>query len=809
VKLSVLALAAALSLPLAARAAELVQLSGPARSAAPAVPMALYGSLPGAWASAVGQDMSRLTARFGAAGSAPVLRSLGSLCGTPEAFAALPPRERAERLFKAELAARDQAHAEAAALLAQLPKADPAKPDYALLVARLQQLQGPLSGLLDGPEASRVRAAYAQAHGRLSEDQRRRFAALLERAFRTFKGGAPVEGTLVELAAADLPQTPAGLMTPRVAELRRAQAPAPAWDHRLAPPLPPAPRPLPLRARVAAVTARQALIRAAAQGVYVPARDAFRWAMGHAGEIWRKYVSGREVDKHNFRWGVIEKLHKEGDFRGSLGHPVYDYMPEVMSPLIFRDDAVAEIRKQTRLVGRDLVVDGERYPVKPVELSPMMGVSGMSFPQLSAQSHLSLIYIHLKLAQSLGVRVLDNTGEGGPGLHLAILEGDREKARRYLVDWNLANKQFQQNSWGEAEITRFVDQLMDKRDALFKDFTPEDLARSQVVAQFGSALNGIRGEGGFVDFDKLRNIGGSPFVAMTQFKLKQAAKRGARVDSRKIDSVVAALREIPRGSTAKSPEVNPDFSSYEDIAALVRATKLVTRKPVSLKFGVGSVTDLRDFLSYLKEHDALPDHIQLDGRGEDFSPGSGNAPPGANTSLPSNEAVIVTDAVLKQLGVRDQVFLEATGDIFLPADGVEKLALGADGLSGARVWMNMGLGCAKVKACANGNCPYGIASRSNSLVGLSLDPAKIAPKGFTAGANWFRAYTQTLAETGTSDWRTLRSQIGLASRSTAVRLKVGPKMLPLDRVYDLDYVSDLLRGVMTRREVKRLVFGRY
>jgi glutamate synthase domain-containing protein 2 len=727
---------------------------------------------------------------------------------SPEAFAALPPRERAEALLKAELTAREQAHGEAERALAEFKTADPATPEYALLVARLQQLQGPLSRLLDGPGVSEVQAAYVQAHGRFSEDQRARFATLLERAFRTFKGGAPVEGTLVELAASELPRIPSGLMTARVAALRRASAAAPAWDHHLTPPQPPAPRSLALRARVGVLTLKQGAVRLVAKALYVPARDAFRFVMGHVGEIWRKYVSGREVDKHNFRWGVIEKLHKEGDFRGSLGHPVYDYMPEVMSPLIFRDDAVGEIRAQTRSVGRDLVVDGETLPIRKLELSPMMGVSGMSFPQLSAQSHLSLIYIHLKLAKDLGVRVLDNTGEGGAGLHLAVLEGDREKARRYLVDWNKANGQFKDDSWGEANVTRFVDQLMAKRDELFKEFTPADLAKSQIVAQYGSALNGIRGEGGFVDFDKLRNIGDSPFVAMTQFKLKQAAKRGAKVDSRKIDAVVAALREIQRGSHAKSPEINPDFSSYEDIAALLLATKIVTRKPVSLKFGVGDVKDLHDFLAYLVSRGALPDHIQLDGRGDDFSPGSGNAPPGANTSLPSNDAIIVTDAILKQLGVREQVYLEATGDIFLPADGAEKLALGADGLAGARVWMNMGLGCAKVKACANGNCPYGIASRSDSLVGFSLDPVKVAPKGFTAGANWFKAYTQTLAETGTSDWRTLRSQIGLASRSTAIRLKVGAKMIPLDRYYDLDYVSDLLRGVLTRREVKRLVFGR-
>lgn len=804
-------LAAALALAAASapcRAGELVQLSG-ARAAGPGAALGLYASPSPAWADALGPQLGRLMERFGAQGAPAVMHALAGQALLPGQFAARAPRERAERLLKAELSARADAQAQAAAALAELAgRPDPSSDEYPVLVSRLYMLQGPLARLVDGPDAARLAEAYRAARGRLDAAQQERFSRLLERAQRAFPGSEPGP-TLFELTVAGLPRIPAGYMTARVAQLRGASASAPAWDHRLAPPLPPAPRSPGLRSRVAALRLRDGALRLASRGLYRPARDAFRAAMGELGEVWRKYVSGREVDRHNFRWGVLERLHKKGDFRGSFGHPVYDLMPEVMSPLIFREDALAPLRAQKRLVGRDLVIDGRVVPVRKVEYSPMIGVSGMSFPQLSAQSHLSLIYIHLKLAKELGVRATDNTGEGGPGFHLAVLEGDREKLRRYLVDWNKANRQFDGDPWGEAEVVHFVDSLMRKRDALFKEFTPQDLARAQVVAQFGSALNGIRAEGGFVDFDKLRSVADSPYVAMTQFKLKQAAKRGARVDPRKIDAVVAALREIPHvGKPFKSPELNPDFASYEDIAALVKASKLVTRKPVSLKFAVGDVKDLHDFLAFLKAHDALPDHIQLDGRGDDFSPGSGNAPPGANTSLPANDAVIVADAILKKLGVRGQVFLEATGDVLLPAEGVLKLALGADGLAGARVWMNMGLGCAKVKACADGNCPYGIASRSNSLVGLSLDPEKVAPKGFAAGSNWFKTYTQTLAETGQADWRTLRDTIGLGSRSTALRLKSGGKMLPLDRYYDLDYVSDLLRGALTRREVRKLVFRR-
>jgi len=787
-------------------AADLVQL-GPSAAQPPV--FALYSSRAKGWDAALAGQLPDLLRRYGPLGASPIVNQLALETRTPEAFAALPERERAEETLKAALEVKTKLSREAAYLASQVEVGDPAGAGYALLTARLAMLRGPLAVHLDPAERAAAAKAYEAARLRLSAERRSGFDRALSLVGGGVFGKASEDTTVFEAVAAGLSQPPAAAMTPRVAELRRAQAPAPAWDHALpAPPAPRLSRGMALRAKIAWVGAGYRLRRAAAQGVYVPLRDAFREAMNEAGAIWRKYISGREVDKHNFRWGVIEKLHHDGDFRGSLGHPLYDGMPEIMSPLIYRAGAAARIREQTATIGRDAWIAGQKVEVAKVHLSPMMGVSGMSFPQLSAQSHLSLIYIHLKLAKELGVRTLDNTGEGGPGLHLALLEGDRDRALKYLVDWNRANGQFKEGSLAEAKLVHFIDQLMAKRDQLFKEFSPEDLKKAQIVAQFGSALNGIRGEDSRVDFDKLRAIGDSPYVAMIQYKLKQAAKRGARVDSRKIDDMVAALREIRRGQPAKSPEINPDFSSYEDIAALLLATKAVTRKPTSLKFGVGDVADLLDFLTYLRDQGALPDHIQIDGRGDDFSPGSGNAPPGANTSLPSNEAVIAVDAILKKLGARDQVFVEATGDVFLPADGVEKLALGADGLSGARVWMNMGLGCAKVKACANGNCPYGIASRSDSLVGLSLDPAKIAPKGFTAGSNWFKTYTQTLAEAGLSDWRQARRELGLASGSRAIRVKDGPRMWTLDHVYSPEYVENVLRGALTPEEVRRYVFGR-
>lgn len=784
-----------------ASAGPLIQVQGRAGPAAPRA--SVFTGRPAGWAEQLGPDLGQIEALYGVYGAAPVLRALAEKTPEPADFARLPREERAERILKAGLRASELVAAEALAAAAEAGKADPSSPEYAVLFARLQMLNGPLRRLVPDEPAAAAAAAFEDVKVRFDAARTRRLEARLARIAAS--GGLE---TLVDHALAELPRVPSALMTPSVARLRKESGPRPKWDLAATDRVPKVSRSIELRARLAAYGAKHELARFAAQKVFVPARDAFRWAMGHAGQIWRKYVSGREMDRHTFRFAVVEGLFKKGDFRASFGHPLYEGDLKVMSPLIFRAREAAVMGGQTKRVGRDLVVAGEKIEIAKLEVSPMLGVSGMSFPQLSAQSHLSLLYIALKLAKEQGVSMLQNTGEGGPGLHLALLQGDAERAIKYIVDFNVENGRFARDSAQAAQVVGFVDRLMRARAKLFAEFTDEDLARSKVVAQFGPALNGIRGEDGFVDFDRLAAIAEPRSVAMVQFKLKQAAKRGAKVDPKKVDDVVAALRDIRSGRNGKSPELNPDFSSYEDIAALVLATKIVARKPVSLKFGVGDVADMKAFLTFLRDANALPDHIQLDGAGLDFSPGSGNAPPGADTSLPSTDATIVVDALLKSLGVRDQVFLETSGDVLLPIDAVEKLALGADGVSAARCWMAMGLGCAMVKACAEGACPYGIAARSDSFAGLALDPAKVAPKGHLAAANWQKAYLQTLAEAGLSDWREARGRLGLAARSSSLRVKDGRRLWTLDFVYSPEYAANLLRGALTREQVEQIVFAK-
>lgn len=773
-------LACLLALPLSAAPVRLPARAGP--------PGALHATPRHSWGGALDPALRALPSRRGGSPLAPVLRALELRGVTPESYALMAPAARASaaRLAAATVAAEAEREAPRLERALADPAADPASPEFELAAAQLSWLAGPLAGYLPPEQRARLAAAAESARARLGEARAARLARSIEESARLLGRPGELEATPVERAAAALPNPPAGLMTPGVARLRAA---APVVEL-------PAPPSSPLfRARVAAAKGRTAAVRSFARGVYIPVRDRLRVVTAWFGEFWRKNISGQPQSRHDWRWSTLEKLHRKGDFRGSFGHAVYDGDFEIMSDLVFPLQAREVMAARTLRLGQ-------------ATISPTLGVSGMSYPQLSAGAHLSLLYIHLKLAKEKGLRQLYNAGEGGPALLLGLLERDSEGLKDWIRAWNVANGQYAAGGSRDAAVAAQIEQLMAERDKLFAEFTDEDLSKAQIVAQYGSDFNGARGPGGSVDFDKLRRVAANPAVAMIQFKLKQAAKRGAQVDAGKIDYIVGAMREIPRRLRVKSPELAPDLTDAHSIAALVRATRLVTDKPVSLKFGVGSAATLLEDLRVLRDADALPDHIQIDGRGDDFSPGSGNAPPDANTSLPAREAIIVADALLRKLGVREQVLLEAGGDVMQPKDAVGALALGADLVSAARGWMGMGLGCGKVRACAEGSCPFGIASRSGTMVGLALDPSKIGPKGYAAAANWHKVYAQTLAEAGLWDWRRAYRQLGLATGSERVRVKDGPRTLPLDRFYDPAYVADLMRGALDRREVERHVFGR-
>ncbi|MCC6748139.1 MAG: hypothetical protein IT371_10800 [Deltaproteobacteria bacterium] len=537
--------------------------------------------------------------------------------------------------------------------------------------------------------------------------------------------------------------------------------------------------------------------------LYRPVLEHGRQLLEWVGSMFRKYVSASAPDAHSARWKNAEAWHDHGEPHMGFGHEVYAGSPLITSPLIPPTGAtIKELGEQVRVVGRDDYV-------RKVEFGAAVNTSGMSYPQLSARALVALLYAHVKLAKA-GVRQTYSTGEGGPHMHLAVLSGDGEALKAFVLAHGAQLGDIRPGSYAEAKVRVFIDRLMKERQKLFADLSPEDVKKAQIVMQFGSALNGVRGADGRIDWTRLKDLGASPYVAMVQYKLKQAAKRGARVDASKLSPIAAAVRNLSRKKDAASPPTTDEFSSFESIARLVKRTRQEVRKPVSLKFGVGSVQDTYTFLKFLVENDALPDHLQLDGADRDFSPGSGNATPGDNTSLPINEATIVVDAILKKLGVRDRVFVESTGGALAPADVVEKLALGADGVGAARLMLGVGVGCRMARHCDGAGklgCPWGIASKDDALATYALDPVKVGQRGALGALAFNRKVALNLAETGTRDWRLFRQSHGLHVADNQL-LKYDEGLRPQKLRDYYRHVAGLVPAdVASPDELARLVFG--
>jgi glutamate synthase domain-containing protein 2 len=723
---------------------------------------------------------------------APVLRALELRGMTPASFATLTQELKAQARAQAEADVRAEAQVEAKRLIEEAAAADPSSPAYAVLAARLAQLSGPLAEYAPKEARASLLLMSRTVASQLADDKRLVLQMRMELMARALESARPERETAVEAAAARLARVPAELMTPGVARLRAALA---APSRALLRPAPPG-----LAVKIELARAGYGAKALLARRIYRPVLTFGQRVLVEFGALWRAYVSMTDPDRHPYRWSVLRGLHKKGDFSGAFGHKTYKDDPKILSTLVGDDDRPAALAAQQK-------------KLRGATLTPSLGISGMSFPQLTAQSHLALLYIDLKLAREQGVRLLHNTGEGSPHLLLGLLEGDAAKTQAGVIEWIRANDKIKDGTWDEARVLALVESLMSKRAELLGDFSKEDLERAQIVAQFGGGLNGIRRDDdeGRVDFDKLRAVAGSPYVAMVQYKLKQAAKRGAKVDAKKMDLLSLSFRELDPARKFKSPEVIADMSDARAIAALVKATRAVTDKPVSLKFGIGDVKDLYEVLEYLRDARALPDHIQVDGAGKEYSPGSGNAPPEADTSLPADQAVIALDAILKKLGARERVFVDVSGDVLWPVDAVHKLALGADGVCAARGWMGMGLGCSMAKKCdgADGQCPWGIASAGHSLPGLSLDAAAVGARGYKAAANWHKEYAKMLSEAGVEDAWKARSVLGLSNPLSPVHiLDADGFARPLDRVYTRERVIDTLRGALTPQEVDRYVFGR-
>lgn len=196
-----------------------------------------------------------------------------------------------------------------------------------------------------------------------------------------------------------------------------------------------------------------------------------------------------------------------------------------------------------------------------------------------------------------------------------------------------------------------------------------------------------------------------------EIKIGQGAKpgQGGLLLGEKVIGEVSKIRRLPEGSDAISPARHLDIVGPEDLRMKIEQLREVTdwKVPIAVKFAAGRVKD--DVKIAAK---AGADFVIIDGK----PAGTGAAPESLIefAGIPTIAAITQADAALKEIGMRKEVSLVASGGIRTGADVAKALALGADAVAIA-TGVLVAMGCKRCGLCFTGKCPYGIATQDPNL----------------------------------------------------------------------------------------------
>ncbi|MBV6635543.1 MAG: FMN-binding glutamate synthase family protein [Mameliella sp.] len=237
-----------------------------------------------------------------------------------------------------------------------------------------------------------------------------------------------------------------------------------------------------------------------------------------------------------------------------------------------------------------------------------------------------------------------------------------------------------------------------------------------IVYQIGTAKFGVRDQDGNLSDAKLKEVAANPNVKMFEIKLSQGAKpgKGGILPAAKIDEEVAAIRGVPMGKDAISPNRHREVDDFDGLLDLIGHIREVTGKPVGFKTCMGSADPWFAFFKKIKERgeEHAPDFITVDG-GEG---GTGAAPlPLIDlVGLPLREALIRMVDLRDLAGLHDRIRIVASGKLVNPGDVAWAICLGADFVTSARGFM-FSLGCIQALKCNKNTCPTGITTHIPSL----------------------------------------------------------------------------------------------
>lgn len=239
---------------------------------------------------------------------------------------------------------------------------------------------------------------------------------------------------------------------------------------------------------------------------------------------------------------------------------------------------------------------------------------------------------------------------------------------------------------------------------------------ADIVFQIGTAKNGVRNLEGKLDDCRLRDIAAHSQVKMFEIKLSQGAKpgKGGILPGAKVSTEIAAIRNIPVGVDAISPNRHPDIRNNDQLLDSIGHIRAVTGKPTGMKLVLGGSEWLDELFANinLRGHASAPDFIALDSA----DGGTGAAPQALidDMGLPLRESLPMLVDKLVEYGLRDRIKVIAAGKLITPADVAWALCMGADFVNSARGFM-FALGCIQALQCNRNTCPTGITTHNLHL----------------------------------------------------------------------------------------------
>lgn len=244
-----------------------------------------------------------------------------------------------------------------------------------------------------------------------------------------------------------------------------------------------------------------------------------------------------------------------------------------------------------------------------------------------------------------------------------------------------------------------------------------------LVFQIGTGKFGVRDLAGGFDDDKLRAVASHETVRMFELKLSQGAKpgKGGILPGAKVTPEIAAIRGIPEGLDAISPNRHPEAADVAGLLDMIGHIRETTGKPTGLKTVIGSQEFLRARCQEIQTRgvESAPDFITIDSA----DGGTGAAPMSLidNMGMPLRESLPLAVDVLVTYGLRDRIKICASGKLINPSEVAWAYCAGADMVVSARGFM-FALGCIQALQCNKNTCPTGITTHDPRLQ-YGLDPA--------------------------------------------------------------------------------------